>query len=308
MKFFISAIATLIVGSTLAGCDSLRPTGPLVGSAYNPQRNVASSEHGFYPLAIGNSWHYSGIFQMWIVDGNVPGVPLTIHNEIDRELVGSEVRWGRTYIVEEMRQVQDVRPGELFTYWSRFRQDRSGLYLANVCACEPSILEMRVKSFYSHGARSTPIPIHRIIPPGPPDPWKKAWAVHREKLELVRTAISATREAMTAVSTASPADSEETLLSYPLHPGASWTFFGDTWTVEAIEALNVPAGRFTAYRIRIDFPSLGPTDNLVIWESRSGRLGHRVHLTTEATDWQGNQTGTIVSHEVETLESLEISR
>jgi len=76
-----------------------------------------------------------------------------------------------------------------------------------------------------------------------------------------------------------PPFSETRLLAYPLHTGATWAMYPSsrlkvTATVEGIDVLSLPAGRFTAWRIRISGAT--PRDR-VIWYGRAGYLGSKGH-------------------------------
>ena len=300
---------------TFGGCNSGDPTQPLAsGSNLSTKARpgngaIPDEQKGFFPLTVGNSWHYSGTFRTWVVEGSVPGLPDTIHNEVDRELIGTEVRSGRTYIVHEERTVQDARPGEIFAYKSLYRQDRSGLHFAYRCELPE---ENQLSSFTqkSNAAANAQLPKPKGTPSDPA--WERAWSTHCKRLELARSALSDFQRTAVALASADSTDCEGTLLTYPLHPGSNWQVYPDDsdyiWTVEGVEVLTLPAGRFPAYRIRISFPSLGGTDAILVWYGRSGRLGHHLHITSEATDGSGNHLGVFISDETETLQSLHITR
>ena len=76
-----------------------------------------------------------------------------------------------------------------------------------------------------------------------------------------------------------PPFSETRLLAYPLHVGATWAMYPSSRlkvmaTVDGIDVLNMPAGRFTAWRIRIS--GAAPRDQ-VVWYGRAGYLGSKGH-------------------------------
>ncbi len=106
-----------------------------------------------------------------------------------------------------------------------------------------------------------------------------------------------------------PLSEEITRLRYPLRPGASWTvredpFFGST--VEAMEVVKLPPGRFPAARIRMKSEFYGPNDRVRLWFGRSGELGHQYHLEASATDYMGNVIGTILFDETEMLTDIDL--
>src|SRR5439155_15415064 len=64
-----------------------------------------------------------------------------------------------------------------------------------------------------------------------------------------------------------PGPYEYTLLQYPLHTGASW--YGNT-RVEAVQQIELPAGRFTAFRIRTEIDHEGKHLTWLGWCARQG--------------------------------------
>ena len=320
MRFLDWILAVFVCSLSLAfvGCNSEDPTEPLAGvtnssARVRPGNDVLpDTQNGFFPLEIGNHWHYSSTLDLQVVEGEAPGLPFVIHNSIDRELIGTELRSDVRYVVQEERITQDVRPGETFTNWTRYRQDRSGLYFADVAANEPPVLEPANVHFSRSGRLSPTVAMGMPHVPFPSEhrtDWEMAWVQHCKRMDLARMALSSFQNATTRVS--ATADSEVTQLSYPLHPGSSWLVrpeFDFKWTVEGVESLTLPAGRFTAYRIRITYSGLGPTDSLLIWFGRSGRLAHHIYIVSEATDSEGHHLGTFTGDEYEVLESLSIAR
>jgi hypothetical protein len=74
-------------------------------------------------------------------------------------------------------------------------------------------------------------------------------------------------------------NAEKKLLEYPLHTGATWPMYqssmvADTAFVEGMDVLNLPAGRFPAWRIRIHGASQPPS---VVWYGREGFLMEKWH-------------------------------
>jgi hypothetical protein len=76
-----------------------------------------------------------------------------------------------------------------------------------------------------------------------------------------------------------PGKFEKKLLAYPLHVGATWTMYGalhdDTARVEGLDVLDLPAGRFPAWRIWIHGISQPAR---TVWYSRAGYLATKWHL------------------------------
>ena len=125
------ACATFCAALVLCGCDraARAPLDPAAGApqlqgaaARASATEPSAAESGFYPLAIGNRWHYTRDLLMRIVDGASPPPAVEIHASVGRELTGTETLFGREYVIEESRTVDNVQ--EPFTQWVRYRQDR----------------------------------------------------------------------------------------------------------------------------------------------------------------------------------------
>ena len=142
-------LASLVLPTLLIGCSS----GPTLPFEPEPGSNVLGrsqfiaardlpSSRGFYPLAVGNRWHYSRLFVVSFGSGIS-----VVSTSVDREIVGTEVREDRTYFVEEERGKQDSRPGDGYKFWTRYRQDQFGLYYGGHSRREvPRAYRVRVSS------------------------------------------------------------------------------------------------------------------------------------------------------------------
>jgi hypothetical protein len=269
----------------------------------------------FYPLTVGNSWHYSHVIRIYEGEGD----PIVFRSTVDRDLIGTEILSDRQYVVEEERTVDEDRPDDPFLNWTRYRQDRAGLYYADICGCTPPDLEgddgasPEIASLSERfGRQASKDPLRPGVSAQSSAAFAQAWARHAALLDRVRRALAIAPQAIDGMRRpGGPGEDEIQLLKYPLRPGSSWVLrpeFGLTWTVEQLVLLRLPAGRFPAYRIRIDFEGLGPTDRLHIWYGHAGRLAHRVRATTTVTDENGNPIGEFATDEIEKLESLAIAR
>ena len=319
----------LLVGVILSGCggSSTAPTAPSATdhaalatggaskSIAQSGAQLAQSTGGdFYPLSVGNLWQYSRAFSL----GDEVGPPYDIRSAVTRELIGTETLLDRSYVVEEERTVQDTRPGELFRTWTRYRQDRAGLYYADVCGCDPPILDGGTGGSASQESStrvdaSTPsweVLKGRYAPEQQPA-FEAAYARLKAHLNRARHALemASARMSRDPGPPGGANDSEVGFLKYPLHVGSSWSIREDirlTWTVEGVERIDLPGGQFTAYRIRVRYEGMQPDDEAIIWYGRSGRLAHRLHLSGIATDSDGNPIGTFTSDESEELVGLSL--
>jgi hypothetical protein len=331
------AIVLALFTFALAGCAGEDPMGPvtLEDGLSSPQGAVQSfagddavpeeechtrpQVREFYPLKVGNSWRYSHLLRLTTTGTGSGEDPLEFHATVDRELIGTESLSERQYVVEEERFIEGDQPEDTFLAWTRYRQDRQGLYYLNICTCTPPDLEGDaevpvVAARLNTEATSRPASdvFRGRVSRNFSAPFARAWERHASLLAKAKNALSVAPQAIDgARKPGGPDEDENQLLRYPLRPGSSWvvsTEIGLTWTVEQLVLLRLPAGRFPAYRIRVRFPGLSATDRLYIWYGPAGRLAHRIHATTEVTDDQGNPIGTFVADEIQKLESLSIAR
>jgi hypothetical protein len=307
------AICTAFV-LALSGCsgESSVPSGlesaeVFRGRAFSAAESPASGGE-FYPLAIGNRWHYS--HSLSIQAGSSP--PEVFTSEIDREIVGTETRVGLTYVLEEERFIDGV--GNPTSWWTRWRQDREGLHYYDICRCEPPTSETAFTE-----RRAPGISTHQAVFPGrdqfvargtPKDQGEReaVWEALAERVARWRLALSRAPVALAPARTSEGAATNEVrLLHYPLHPGGSWVVRPDflRWTVDGVESLETPAGRFPAYRIRVTFAE--SDDEIYIWYGRSGRLGHHIRGRVEGTDEDGNPIIYMIE-EIEMVDQVSLSR
>jgi hypothetical protein len=281
-------------------------------TAVRPEATDAS----FFPLAIGNHWHYVRSFTVQILPTPGPsGIPETLHSTMDATLVGTEVLFGRLYVVEE-----DVihESGRDFTSLIRYRQDASGLYEADVTG-EPQVgmdssEAPTVGIVRANGPSLTP---GRSILAGVPADARHEYARAWDDIARKRAAVARVVSRLASISEASRRpggvlEGEITRLRYPLRPGAGWFIRNDpdlqfVALVEGLEVLELADQHLPSHRIRIDVPGvLGAGDRVVVWYGRGGFLRLFAHLSGVATDDGGNVVGTIVSEQSELLDSLEL--
>jgi hypothetical protein len=271
---------------------------------------AASAQGAFFPLAIGNRWHAVAVdrYRVEPTTGS-PYDDFTIYTTYLRELIDTEELSGRSYVVmKEAWSQNDPLSGEPWTgtYWTRYRQDGSGLYEADAALTTPPDAPSALVSSSSLALvarRETPID---ALPGGGLPEFRAAWETIRQRAALVHTAVS---KATTAGPPGGLVSGEITRLVYPLHPGRSWEIRPDplfSSVVEGVEYLNLPAGRFPAYRIRIDSEFIGPGDVVYLWMGRSGQLAVRYHFESEVRDALGNVVGRAVDDYNEVLHEVSL--
>jgi len=94
----------------------------------------AAGNRSYFPLEQGNRWHTVG--QGHFVTRDLSGALLSevvVHDDYVRTIDGTEERFGRTYTLlhDDLSETIETTTDES-TLWTRYRQDGSGLYEADV--------------------------------------------------------------------------------------------------------------------------------------------------------------------------------
>jgi hypothetical protein len=272
---------------------------------------ASESRRGFLPLEIGNVWTYDRTFDYVVIDddGNVIETG-SLAQDVMHEIIGSEERFGREYVLNQQTFVRDV--GEDLYWWDRYRQDRAGFYRADIGLGEPPAsptAEERATAMRTFLLMPKALPRMRAagLEPSTLRAYEAAWARLLEKRQIAGEMLHG---APLAGPPGGQFPEETTRLSYPLHPGQRWVLRTSPFLVEseveAMEVLDLPAGRFAAWRVRLENAVLGPSDSVLFWYGRSGLLGESIHVESVATDLFGNPIGTIISDETMYLRSLQL--
>ncbi len=315
-------ILILLLALLFSGCSKSPPSAPLaVGQAIPAGRDfVAGAGAGFgsgtfYPLIVGNLWTYQGgnVLRAVNGDGGAPWDDLQFAFQESRHLIGTTHHEGTAYVVEEQvdRYIPEGEYGP-YTAWFRYRQDPMGLFGLDTLLLVPPPLD-------SGGSTAAAPAIARghalAIDIGP-------WVAHGAKsaslerfvgrIETLRKLVRGSADRQGEAT--SPGGLEIQLLAYPLYPGQSWSNRPDfPWpsSVNRVESLDTPAGRFTAYRIDIvpGGTPLEPGEWVRAWYSRAGYLGYSIHTFSQETDANGDPTGvTYVYDDSMYVSSVQISR
>lgn len=307
------SILIMVLILTAPGCRiGEEPASPLVtvaelGGGDHLAVDRMSVVGGFYPLEMGNLWNYEGVFRVEIIeDGSEPSEPAAIYLTEERVLDGTEEIQDHEYMVER-RTIREDLKDDPYMEWVRYRQDKAGLYEADVSITQPPAIQ---SASTSNGdlwrARW-----HRVaagIAPEREGDYRRAWDQLVRKSRLVRTLATV---GPSPVPPGGVWQGELTRLAYPLHPGAHWFIREDPEfesIVEAHEMLDLPAGRFGGYRIRIRSDVFGPDDEVYLWYGRAGFLGLYAHLIAIATNAQGERIGVVDSEETRALSDLDLGR
>lgn len=311
-------LAAFVAVFLFGTCDRMEqmpsePTFQGFEDGHSTLQDPDSGGKGFFPLDIGNRWTYVG--KISITFENAP--PSVIHTREVHTLIGTEQRFGREYILEEQEIVDDTNGSE-HTYWLRHRQDRAGLYHADIAMNEPPLnRQVRPGDILTKAdARRNRMgtlwqEVSETIQIEYRDSYRQAWNDLFQRLQAIDGALG--RQMLGAPVLQGPPGGvlpdEITRLSYPLHPGQEWIIREDplfTSIVEGHDLLDLPPGKMNGFKIWVLNPWLGPNDVVLIWYGRQGYLKLFVHLENEITDPGGNPIDTLIYKESLSLESLDL--
>ncbi|HEY2954561.1 MAG TPA: hypothetical protein VGK89_04880 [Candidatus Eisenbacteria bacterium] len=310
------------LAATLAGCGAsqkpLSPVSktlapqPLAGSTERPGAAISAPEgvRGYFPLELGNRWQYARTFRLQVIEtGRPPSPTLEYHARIDGEMSCSETRGGRDYTVEH--RVERPSGGSEIHSWIRFRQDRSGLYEADLAIGEPACdaAGPGAEGKHSYAAAAALDGVWDRALRSVSEARRPAFLAARNRLQERLALMEARVPGRGGPS--GPAAGELTRLRYPLHPGQSWNIREAPYVyaaeVEGRNVLDLPAGRLPAFRIRYSADFFGPKDFVRVWYGRSGLLRVAAHAEGVATDQNGNPIGVVISDEDQVLVDLSLS-
>jgi len=317
LLFVIPLLLLITLGCSPTGqSDNETESSPLAGLSTESELldEAACLKPGnrgrFYPLAIGNIWHYSRVFSL---DGEIVST-----SQIEQELVGHEELFERSYVLEESRESTTGFGGSSsYTTWVRFRQDRAGLYEADVAITQPPAATDNKPApkdgghdiTLASGRSRVDWLLSKVAPSNHLAAYRAALIRNLELHQMIRDMTRSASFVAAASPPGGPKTNEITRLRYPLRPGQSWAIRetpGFESTVERRELLDLPIGRRASWRIRIDSEFFGPEDEVYLWFSRCGQLGLFARIEGVAVDENGEVIGTFVTEENEVLEGLDI--
>jgi hypothetical protein len=326
----LTTILLVLLASAFPGCSSepdvITPFGGEQSNIDILQPFTAPAARPFFPLSVGSRWEYTRTFEFRLEFINVPNQGIYEEYEafVERSITETETIGGVDYAVEDMVMWIPGRESHI-RRWTRLREDHAGLYLADVSSIRPPGSMVEPESARSSGGgtanRETLFPRWEGVADMVDDPLKSlaelAWRRHARRVMDVRGLLEIRGASDDAVS---PRDAsgrpgganpgELVWLIYPPRPGTSW--LRRTWPfriaceVEAHEVIDVPAGRFPAYRVRIENSLRGEDDRVTIWFGRCGRLAFHIHQETVVLDIVTGEMVRITSDESEVLTSVDV--
>ena len=280
---------------TLAGCVQLMApkAAPEVRAFASP---LAQESSLFYPLDIGNHWGYENTLSIVITPtGGTPGDPSVFESALDVDLVGTEERFGRQYTVQRESDPQNGYSSDFL-----YRQDKTGLFNADP---EPST------SARAHDVDAIVARLGGAATPSVQRAYRAAAARLMVKQAALRTAALHGARSAGIGAIAEALSGEITLLRYPLAVSKSWHVREDplfVYTVEGQETIDLPAGRFSGWRIRIDSELFGPDVAAHVWYGHDGLLRLELQAAGEITDDTGAVIGTMVSDQIQALSEISL--
>jgi len=304
-------VALLLFAGLAAGChhgyQSVAPAdnAPRLAApppSSRPQGDVLDAYvQPFYPLAVGNGWHYSTRFRSQILTPRGPLPIEEIHGQLLVRITGTTTAGtSHTYFIQSESNplVDGTVPSNQFLV----RQDGGGLYELQT-----------VRPFLSAGAPSPldvlTAQIAASIPASLSDPEQRA-AYERTARELARQIQALRYAAGFGWGGGGPDAFEISDLRYPLRVGAKWAQRQDPLfvrTITGLERMSTPAGTFAAWRIRIQSPAFGPDVHAVVWYSHSGLVRLVVHAVSQSTDNAGNLVGRMVTDSDQLLDAMNLN-
>jgi hypothetical protein len=293
----------LVMGCRLGSLGSLERSTP---AALEPTAPLNAGTHGgaFYPLDLGDRWHYARTYDVRWQDAS--GAPHAYHvdSAIERELACDVPLGTRSYAAE---RTLELAPGATYLSWIYYRQDRRGLYEADN-PVPPPCESVPPPEETGPGLHVHIAPLSSIAEQGklPEDPGVlAAMGTLEQRLSLVRYTLGLPAPSLRRPR---PAPGEIVRLAYPLYPGQRWIIRAQprfTSRVEGVDVLRLPAGRFVAYRIRIDSELFGPNDRVHVWYGRQGFLRLDFHGESQGVDDYGNPLDyAVVSEDHEVLDGI----
>jgi hypothetical protein len=257
-----------------------------------------------YPLAVGNHWEYSIGVKATLIDNSGQQQTNSFEYPYLVDITGVMDAAARRYFVQSEYDSRIVGPGPSAEFL--VRQDRTGLYNLDILRAAPAEAPSGAASSAALSERLVASVARMPASASNPDAYRRAALTLAERVEysLHPEAIAGSSGRLIA-----PAPGEITLLRYPLYVGASWIVRDSPRFARRVtgrELLDVPAGRFTAWRIAGSSELYGPNDRVTFWYGAEGLLRIQSHTEAIAVDNAGIAIGTLISDIDQVLASVRL--
>ena len=299
--------------------DASPSAGPEVGRE-DLQRRTPLGFSEFFPMRPGNRWRYEISAQTNMFAGRTA----VIFNGYTGDHV--QEQWcdgdygGVTYLsTYDSTHVSGEGYESDLSYWTLMRQDRRGLFGGVFAVNDPPCAVPMQRASRNVRPRAELARLDRerfaATPQWSANPkaWEAAWRAHSEKQAIVESIIfeQFPHEIDPERPLRGPEDGELLYLAYPLEIGREWIVRNRPEyrrQVERKETVQVPAGSFSAYRVRNTSEVFGPYVNTLLWYGTHGLLKQHYDTETFATDTNGVVVGSFRSTYDEQLVELDLSR
>ena len=264
-----------------------------------------------FPLQLGNRWHYVDETRIQVVqNGEVIGVSTVFTRQSEREMVCVEQHPEGEYVVE---RITDTSRDLLGVTWTRYRQDVGGLYELDIPLDVPPVCPVPLPSPGRErptAAAMLPDPVMSGRSPAELAAYHVAVVRLRERVATIHALLRSAPPQLDLRLPGSARPGEMTRLRYPLRFKSHW-IIGDapnwlTADVVGVDALDLPAGRATGYRIRMRSNLYGPADVVHLWYGGVGYLQLVGHFEVDAVDQSGAVIGRALMDEREQLTELHL--
>ena len=271
---------------------------PAIGS---PRGELVPQGRRFFPLAVGNRWDYDVRTRMTLVTSDGPQPPEITQIRLRDEIIGTEPFGAREYFLQQESN-PDVSP--LVASIFPVREDRSGLYEGEF------IRRISPASSGASGNSIEPTALRAYVDRVVVRAADRAAFVRA--LEVLAMRLAAARHDAAVFAGGSPEGpdaGEISLLRYPLFTGAHWVVRASprfTRSVIGRERVTVPAGAFSAWRLRGSSELFGPNDRARFWYSSAGLVRLSFHFESNAIDNAGNVIGRVMGDQEQLLTALSL--
>jgi hypothetical protein len=264
------------------------------GSAFGLQGQGPSQ----YPLAVSNRWDYSIRLRTTIIDDHGAQPPVVTEHPWVAEIIGTRDLGTRTYYIQAESDPRVAAAAPSLTFL--LRGDRSGLYSTDAISTEGGSARAALNT-----AALLRQSVGQVLTDESQHP-----AFERAAIALA-TKLDAMRDDMLAYQPrpggADPG--ETTQLRYPLHMSARWIVRDSPRFVRTVvgrERLRLPAGDFTAWKLRGTSELFGPGDRVHFWYARAGLVRLTLRAEVDVVDDANTVIGRMIVEQDQVLESLHL--
>jgi hypothetical protein len=260
------------------------------------------------PLLEGSEWFYDRQTEFYSRLFGESTLVEVYPGQMVRTIVGDELLCGQRYALEQRMVLLDAYPDIRTIWWARYRQDRHGLFQADVPLSDPpgsvqcSALSGRYRYQGSQSAK------HQLSA-------SERWEAIKSAVGLGPISAVNARLKNGAGSETDGAPVQEIdeilRLAYPLRPGAEWILRSWPFLVRSrvigLEQMRIGKRNIQSYRIQLEAPAVFDSpDSVVLYYGRCGYLGLHAHFEDPFVVF-GDTLGTIVYEERETLVDMNLS-